>query len=60
MPNLLLVIKIHNFVLGKMEEKGKGMGWGGGWVKGARAGGALSHTPALKGAWLIKLTSTMS
>ena len=39
MPNLLLVIKIHNFVLGKMEEKGKGMGWGGGWVKGARAPG---------------------
>ena len=32
-------IDIHNFVLGKMEEKGKGRGWGGGWVQGARAPG---------------------
>jgi len=34
---------IHNFVLGKMEEKGKGRGWGGGWVLGALAPGAVMH-----------------
>ena len=34
---------IHNFVVGKMEEKEKGRGWGGGWVLGAGAPIILIH-----------------
>ena len=32
-------LMIHNFVVGKREEKEKGRGWGGGWVLGAGAPG---------------------
>jgi len=41
---------IHNFVLGKMEEKGKGRGWGGRWVLGAQA-------PSAAGGLILKASS---
>jgi len=35
MTSIVSLLMIHNFVVGKMEEKEKGRGWGGGWVQGA-------------------------